>query len=113
MSMLRQSASSLSIGTSGSSGLVGLGSLAGLTGMTGSVLLASSASSDDDLAYQLKKTHAEMARINELREDIELKCKRLDKQVSELQEEKSSLVSEIDVLREKLQREDMSRNDPT
>lgn len=36
---------------------------------------------DDDLNYQLKKALIEVNRINELKEDIEMKCKRLDKQV--------------------------------
>lgn len=99
MNLIRQSTSSLSVGGGSSSGP--------------SSNLMNVSGSDEDLNYQLKKAQLEMSRLNELREDIELKCKRLDKQVSELQEEKLALVSEIDLLREKLQREDVNRNDPT
>jgi peptidoglycan hydrolase CwlO-like protein len=88
MNLIRQSASSLSIGALGSA-------------------------PEEDLNYQLKKAQLEINRINELKEDIEIKCKRLDKQVSELQEEKMSLMSEMELLRVKLQREDSNRNDPT
>ena len=53
MNLIKQSSSSLSIGVN----------------------------SDDDLNYQLKKALMEINRINEFKDDIEIKCKRLDKQV--------------------------------
>ena len=61
---------------------------------------------------KLKKALSEMSRINEQKEDIDQKCKVLDKRVVELQEEKLSLVHEMDQLKTKLQREDNARTDP-
>ncbi|CAF0817325.1 unnamed protein product [Brachionus calyciflorus] len=74
---------------------------------------SNSMSFDDDVNYQLKKSMNEINRLNELKDDIEQKCKCLDKQVSELQEEKMAMLSEIEKLKDKLQREDSFRNDPT
>lgn len=68
---------------------------------------------EDDLNYQLKNSMNEINRLTELKDDIELKCKCLDKQVSELHEEKMALLSEIEKLKDKLQREDTIRNDPS
>ena len=53
-----------------------------------------------------------MNRIIEQKEDIDQKCKSLDKRVTELQEEKMSLVNEMEILKNKLQREDNARIDP-
>lgn len=68
--------------------------------------------SSEDVHYQFKKALAELNRVNEQREDLDSKCKRLDKQVSELQDEKMSLMSEMEMLKDKLQQEDNSRVDP-
>lgn len=54
----------------------------------------------------------EINRVNEQKEDIEQKCKRLDKQVSELQDEKMALLTEMEMLKTKLQKEDNARTDP-
>ena len=59
-----------------------------------------SASEDDG---QLKKTVFELNRVCELKDDLDRKCRRLVKQVSELQDVKTSQISEIEVLRGKLQ----------
>lgn len=67
---------------------------------------------DEDVNSQYKKTVLELNRVNELREDLDKKCKRLDKQVSELQDEKMSLMSEMEMLKEKIQQEDNARIDP-
>ena len=52
---------------------------------------------------QLKKTVFELNRVCELKDDLDRKCRRLDKQVSELQDVNTSQISEIEVLRGKLQ----------
>lgn len=108
MNLIRQSTSSLSLG-----GVVG-GTMSTSASMIASTTTASGGEADIDLAYQLKRAQVEISRLGELKEDIELKCQRLDKQVSELIDEKTSLASEIDFLRNKLQRhEDGDRSDPT
>jgi hypothetical protein len=73
-----------------------------------STLSFGSAIVEDD---QLKRTVFELNRVSELREDLDRKCRRLDKQVSELQDDKMSLMSEIEVLKEKLQANDNARVD--
>ena len=78
-----------------------------------SSLSIGASSSEEDIAYQLKKTLADLNRLNEQKEDIDQKCKSLDKQVSELQDEKMALISEIEVLKTRLQRDDNSRMDPS
>nr|BAK00177.1 predicted protein [Hordeum vulgare subsp. vulgare] len=110
MNLIRQSTSTLSLG----GGIVGGGTMSTSASMIASTTTASGGEADIDLSYQLKRAHVEIARLGELKEDIEIKCQRLDKQVSELIEEKASLASEIDSLRSKLQRhEDGDRGDPT
>jgi hypothetical protein len=54
----------------------------------------------------------DLNRITEQKDDIDQKCKRLDRQVSELQDEKMALISEIEMLKTKLQNEDNARVDP-
>jgi hypothetical protein len=54
----------------------------------------------------------DLNRITEQKDDIDQKCKRLDRQVSELQDEKMALISEIEMLKTKLQHEDNARVDP-
>lgn len=39
-------------------------------------------SSEEDVNFQLKKALSDLNRINEQKDDIDQKCKRLDKQVS-------------------------------
>ena len=70
-------------------------------------------STEDDLNYQFKKALIELNRVNEQKEDIERKCKRLDKQVAELQDEKMALLAEMDMIKDKLQRDDSARTDPS
>lgn len=76
-----------------------------------STLSFTSAGTDATDDSQLKKTILELNRVIEQREDLDRRCKRLDKQVSELQDDKMSLVSEIEVLKEKLQEDDNARLD--
>jgi hypothetical protein len=64
------------------------------------------------ISEKLKKALVELNRLAEQKEDIDQKCKRLDRQVSELQDEKMALVSEIEMLKTKLQKEDNARVDP-
>lgn len=120
--LIRQSTSNMSIGGISASSLFatsGIGSnpAGGVSTMTSSSITTTTCSGENEAAadanFQLKKAQLEIIRLAELRDDIELKCKRLDKQVSELLEEKSTMASEIDVLRAKLHREDSNRNDPT
>jgi len=58
-----------------------------------------SAAVDDD---QLKNTVFELNRVSKLKEDLDRKCMFLEKQVSEQQNDKMSLMSEIEVLKERL-----------
>ena len=89
---------------------------------------------EEDVNYQLKKALSDLNRINEQKDDIDQKCKRLDKQVSSvwflavtaevpvhyfclqqissLLDEKLALTSEIEMLKEKLQNQDNFRIDP-
>lgn len=67
---------------------------------------------DEDVNHQYKKTVIELRQVNEQKDDLDQKCKRLDKQCSELQDEKMSLISEMEMLKEKLQQEDNARIDP-
>jgi hypothetical protein len=67
---------------------------------------------EDDYGFQFRKALIELNRVNELKDDIDQKCKRLDKQVSELQDEKIALISEMEMLKERLQQEDNARIDP-
>jgi len=75
---------------------------------------ASKINIDEDLNYQLKKTLIELNRVTETKDEIEHKCKALDSQVAILQDEKSVLITEIEMLKEKLQRDDNTalRDDP-
>ncbi|RNA02957.1 Hook [Brachionus plicatilis] len=66
---------------------------------------------NEDLNNQLKGSLNEINRLNELKNDIEQKCKTLDRQVCELQEEKMAMIFEIEKLKDKLQREDLIQND--
>lgn len=66
----------------------------------------------EDVNHQFKKALAEINRVNEQKEELDRKCKRLDKQVSDLQDEKMSLISEMEMLKDKLQQEDNARVDP-
>lgn len=66
---------------------------------------------NDDLNNQLKLSLNEIKILNEQKNDIEQKCKTLDRQVSELQEEKMAMLFEIEKLKDKLQREDLIQND--
>ena len=66
---------------------------------------------NEDLYLQLKQSLNEINNLNELKNDFEQKCKTLDKQVSDLQEEKMALIFEIDKLKDKLQRDDLIEND--
>ena len=50
------------------------------------------------MIIKIKKLVFELNRVNEQKDDIEQKCERLDRQVSELQDEKKALVKEIDKL---------------
>lgn len=67
--------------------------------------------SDDDLSFQLKKAFSEIARLNEQKDEFELKCKKLDKQISSLQDEKLNLLHEIESIKEKLMNQDSHRAD--
>lgn len=73
--------------------------------------LSFNASNDEDMNQQHKRTVIELNRVNELKEELDQKCKRLDKQCSELQDEKISLINEMELLRDKLQEEDYARTD--
>ena len=68
--------------------------------------------SDDDYGFQFRKALIELNRVNELKDDIDQKCKRLDKQVAELQDEKLALISELEMLKDRLQQQDNARIDP-
>lgn len=68
---------------------------------------------NNSFGEQLRKALSEMNRLVEQKEDTEQKCKRLDRQVSELQDEKMALTSEIEMLKTKLQRDDSARLDPS
>ncbi len=53
-----------------------------------------------------------MGRLNDLKEEIEQKCKRLDQQVAELNDDKQSLVQELDQLKARLNdKEDLERHE--
>lgn len=68
--------------------------------------------SDEDLSYQLKKSLIEVNRLSELKEDMEQKCKQLDKQVGELQEDKQNLLGEIEFIKAKLvEKEEMAKHE--
>jgi protein HOOK3 len=69
-------------------------------------------SSNESVAFQLKKTIAELNRLNEQKEEVDQKCKVLNKKVNELQEERASLINDIEILKNKLQQEDNARVDP-
>lgn len=66
---------------------------------------------NEDLNHQLKQSLNEINNLNELKNDYEQKCKTLDKQVSDLQEEKMAMIFEIEKLKDKLQRDDLIEND--
>lgn len=67
--------------------------------------------SEDDLSFQLKKAFSEIARLNEQKDEFELKCKKLDKQIASLQDEKLNLLHEIESIKEKLMNQDSHRAD--
>ena len=67
---------------------------------------------ENDYGFQFRKALTELTRVNELKDDIDQKCKRLDKQVSELQDEKMALITEMEMLKARLQQEDNARIDP-
>jgi chromosome segregation ATPase len=66
---------------------------------------------DNDTNLQLRKALADLARITEQKENITQKYNRLDQQVLVLQDDKLSLMNEIEMLKDKLQREDNVRTD--
>jgi hypothetical protein len=50
----------------------------------------------------MKKSQVEIDRLNELKEDADLKCKQLVKQMLEINDEKQSLLNELDQLKTQL-----------
>ena len=60
---------------------------------------------------KLKKALDEISRLNEHKDDVEQKFKVLSKKLDEMQEEKSSLINEIDTLKVKMRQEDSARVD--
>ena len=78
----------------------------------GSNMLLTMSATDDDYGPQFRKTLIELNRVNELKDDIDQKCKRLDKQVAELQDEKLALINELELLKDRLQQENNARIDP-
>ncbi len=53
-----------------------------------------------------------MNRLNDLKEEIEQKCRRLDQQVAELNDDKHSLMLELDSLKSRLgEKEDLERRE--
>lgn len=69
-------------------------------------------SSNESVAFQLKKTITDMNRLNDQKEEVDQKCIILNKKLNELQDERSSLINEIEILKNKLQQEDNARIDP-